>query len=286
MEKKSPTPMTPFDEWTVPNELHTLKLLLPYTPAASQQALGILIKVMELQNTIQYFDRQKNLLHEQDFSPGVSSPMKMLEEISPYLPPEQANMLETFRNVMNMMDMVQMMQNFSNDTGNTSAGDNDFESENSNKTNSFMNFGGSGSGFDPMQLVMGMLSPEQKDMFEMYQTMFSQTDEPAAPEDSPGNASASENMESEAAVPQTYDESQEYDETAYEESREYGESIYEKSQEYGETTYEKSQEYNGARHEELREYNGTQYEEPQTYDGFLYGESKINNIERIDTDNE
>lgn len=275
MEKKSTTPMTPFDEWTVPNELHTLKLLLPYTPAASQQALGILIKVMELQNTIQYFDRQKNLLHEQDFSPGVSSPMKMLEEISPYLPPEQANMLETFRNVMNMMDMVQMMQNLSNDTGSTSTDGNDFESENSNKTNSFMNFGGTGSGFDPMQLVMGMLSPEQKDMFEMYQTMFSQTDEPADPEDSSGNASASENMESEDAVPQTYDESQEYDKTAYEES-----------QEYGETTYEKSQEYNKSRHEELREYNGTQYEEPQTYDGFLYGESKINDIERIDADNE
>lgn len=255
MEKKSTTPMTPFDEWTVPNELHTLKLLLPYTPASSQQALGILIKVMELQHTIQYFDRQKNFLHEQEFSSGLSSPLKMLEEISPYLPPEQANMLETFRNVMNMMDMVQMMQSFSEDNGNTSADHNDFESENSGETN---------SGFDPMQLVMGMLSPEQKDMFEMYQTMFSQTDTPAAQEDSPGYVSSSEDVESRDAVPQTYDESQEYDETTYNES-----------QEYSETTYEKSQEY-----------DGTQYEEPQKYDGFPYGESKINDIERIDADNE
>ena len=31
-----------------------------------------------------------------------------------------------------------------------------------------------------MQLVMGMLSPEQQEMFEMYQTMFSQPEEPAA----------------------------------------------------------------------------------------------------------
>ena len=30
-----------------------------------------------------------------------------------------------------------------------------------------------------MQLVMGMLSPEQQEMFEMYQTMFSQPEEPA-----------------------------------------------------------------------------------------------------------
>ncbi len=167
MEKKPPTPMTPFDEWTVPKELHMLKLLLPYTPASFRQMLGILIKVMELQHTVQYFDRQKNLLHEQDFSSGFSSPMKMLEEISPYLPPEQVNMMETFRNMMNIMDMVQMMQSFSDDSGNTDPNQD--------------NTGGTG-GFDPMQLVMGMLSPEQKDMFEMYQTMFSRPAESAAGE--------------------------------------------------------------------------------------------------------
>ncbi len=212
MEKKSPTPMTPFDEWTVPNELHILKLLLPYTAAASQQALGILIKVIELQHTIQYFDRQKNLLHEQNISPGFSSPMEMLEEISPYLPPEQANMLETFRNMMNIMDMVQMMQAFSDDTGNDSVDNSSSGNESSfqDSTASEMNhsFSGSGNqekgnrgnGFDPMQLVMGMLSPEQKDMFEMYQTMFSQTEEPAAPEDT-----ESQNIETQ------YNESQNID---------------------------------------------------------------------------
>ena len=208
MEKKTPTPMTPFDERTVPKELHMLKLLLPYTPAASRQALGILVKVIELQHTIQYFDRQKSLLHEQDFSSGFSSPLEMLEEISPYLPPEQANMLETFRNMMNIMDMVQMMQAFSADTGNTEPNSDSAdgkasfrESGESEKKESsadpgasgggtpFMGFGGSGGGFDPMQLVMGMLSPEQKDMFEMYQTMFSQPGEPAAPEASSGDGS-------------------------------------------------------------------------------------------------
>lgn len=201
MEKKPPTPMTPFDEWTVPKELHMLKLLLPYTPVSFRQMLGILIKVIELQHTVQYFDRQKNLLHEQDFSSGFSSPMKMLEEISPYLPPEQVNMLETFRNMMNIMDMVQMMQAFSDDNGNTdpnpdnTGGEASFQeaadsgknvsyadSGGSGKGTSFMGFGGSGNGFDPMQLVMGMLSPEQKDMFEMYQAMFSQPAEPAAAE--------------------------------------------------------------------------------------------------------
>ena len=189
MEKKSPTPMTPFDEWTVPKELHILKLLLPYTPASSQQALGILVKVIELQHTFQYFQQQKNVLHSQEFSAGFSSPLDMLEEIAPYLPPEQAEMLGTFRNMMNIMDMVQMMQEFSagaNQELYESGGpETDASSENSSQYNADRRepqktSGSFGGGFDPMQLVMGMLSPEQQEMFEMYQTMFSQPEEPAA----------------------------------------------------------------------------------------------------------
>lgn len=185
MEKKTPTPMTPFDEWTVPKELHTLKLLLPYTPAASQQALGILVKVIELQHTFQYFQQQKNVLHSQEFSAGFSSPLDMLEEIAPYLPPGQAEMLGTFRNMMNIMDMVQMMQEFSADTENESRESGSPEpnapSQNAADRRDSQNiFGNLGGGFDPMQLVMGMLSPEQQEMFEMYQTMFSQPEGSAA----------------------------------------------------------------------------------------------------------
>lgn len=197
MEKKPPRPMTPFDEWTVPNELHTLKLLLPYTPTASQPALGMLIKVIELQHTMDYFQQKKVFLHSQDFSGGFSSPLDMLEEISPYLPPEEANMINTFRNMMNIMDMVQMMQTFSDtcedasDKSNTSDGDIPSTGiENSENRSSFTASDtqgsqdtpskpdGFGSGFNPMSLVMGMLSPEQQEMFEMYQAMFSQSEAP------------------------------------------------------------------------------------------------------------
>ena len=176
MEKKPSTPMTPFDEWTVPRELHILKLLIPYTPAASQQTLGILVKIMELQHTFQYFQQQKNALHSQEASAGFSSPLDMLEEIAPYLPPEHAQMLGTFRNMMNIMDMVQMMQEFSADTENESGSpEPDAPSQNTaGKRDSQNIFGNLGGGFDPMQLVMGMLSPEQQEMFELYQTMFSQ----------------------------------------------------------------------------------------------------------------
>lgn len=181
METKPTRPMTPFDEWTVPNELHTLKLLLPYTPAASQPALGMLIKVIELQHTMEYFQTRKQDVQGQDFSKGFSSPMEMLGEIAPYLPPEQANMIDTFRNMMNIMEMVQMMQTFTDSDGTASAADPDDSNAAASAAHSGQNgekddfgmSGSSGGGFDPMNLVMGMLSPKQQEMFEMYQTMFS-----------------------------------------------------------------------------------------------------------------
>ena len=196
MEKKTSRPMTPFDEWTVPNELHTMKLLLPYTPADSQPVLGMLIKVIELQHTMEYFQHTKKSMHSQDLSSGFSSPLDILDEISPYLPPEQAGMIDTFRNMMNIMDMVQMMQVFSDSNEappadpdgrgeeNPSAGSGSpdtrppfTDSSDHDNREASTKTDGLGSRFNPMNLVMGMLSPEQQEMFEMYQTMFSQPEE-------------------------------------------------------------------------------------------------------------
>ena len=227
MEKKSPTPMTPFDEWTVPKELHILKLLLPYTPASSQQALGILVKVIELQHTFQYFQQQKNVLHSQEFSTGFSSPLDMLEEIAPYLPPEQAEMLGTFRNMMNIMDMVQMMQEFSGgmETDFDPSGSPDSEASfgsGAGCREGEPSFGMFGGGFDPMQLMMGMLSPEQQEMFQMYQTMFSQPEEPAAAEAKEQDSSSFSRFEEYAAAETSFEHAADtFEETAREQPEEW-----------------------------------------------------------------
>ncbi|KAI4443844.1 hypothetical protein [Schaedlerella arabinosiphila] len=227
MEKKPSTPMTPFDEWTVPRELHILKLLIPYTPAASQQTLGILVKIMELQHTFQYFQQQKNALHSQEASAGFSSPLDMLEEIAPYLPPEQAEMLGTFRNMMNIMDMVQMMQEFSGgmETDFDPSGSPDSEASFGNGAGcreGEPSFGMFGGGFDPMQLMMGMLSPEQQEMFQMYQTMFSQPEEPAAAEAKEQDSSSFSRFEEYAAAETSFEHAADtFEETAREQPEEW-----------------------------------------------------------------
>lgn len=227
MEKKPSTPMTPFDEWTVPRELHILKLLIPYTPAASQQTLGILVKIMELQHTFQYFQQQKNALHSQEASAGFSSPLDMLEEIAPYLPPEHAQMLGTFRNMMNIMDMVQMMQEFSGgmETDFAPSGSPDSEASSGNGAGcreGEPSFGMFGGGFDPMQLMMGMLSPEQQEMFQMYQTMFSQPEEPAAAEAKEQDSSSFSRFEEYAAAETSFEHATDtFEETAREQPEEW-----------------------------------------------------------------
>lgn len=208
MEKKPPRPMTPFDELTMPSELQTLKLLLPYTPVSGQQSVWILIKFMELQYTIQFFSHPENFLHTQAFRHFPATPAEMLEEISPYLSSEEAAMLDTFRNVMNIMEMMQMFQNTSDFYGDDSSGksgeyssdasaehssDNSGEySENtaSERRNSPLNFGG----MNPMDLMLGMLSPEQQEMFQMYQSMFSDMDTDNSESDNSGTDISGKNV--------------------------------------------------------------------------------------------
>lgn len=155
MEKKSPKPMTPFDEMVTPPHLQMLKVFLPYTPASNQKFLGIFIKFMEFQQTIHFFQSFNIPLHSQTLGPDSSA--DMFEDLKPYLPPQTAEMADTFMNMMNMMEMMQMFQENAPD---------DAQSESSSS-------GAFSGGFNPMDMMKGMLTPEQQNMFEMYNTMFS-----------------------------------------------------------------------------------------------------------------
>lgn len=168
MEKKPPKPMTPFDELVTPPHLQMLKLFLPYTPASNQQFLGVFIKFMELQQTISVFRNWGGTLHSQAFSQTPApSPVQMFQDFKPYLPPQASEMMDTFMNMMNIMEMAQMFQDVMPDQ---SAGMPDNTASNSGPAQSAGPFSG---GFNPMDMMMGMLNPEQQNMFQMYNTMFS-----------------------------------------------------------------------------------------------------------------
>lgn len=149
--------LTPFDRLISSKQLQMLKLLIPYTPAKSQRMLAICTKLLELNYTIRFFQNCPPDIHTQAFEKNNFSPFDMLDELRPYLPEEEQNMMDSFFNMFNIMEMMSAMQSMTGDMQEFS----DTE------------------GFDPMNLMKGMLSPEQQETFEMYNSMFQENKQEA-----------------------------------------------------------------------------------------------------------
>ena len=148
MENKTAKPMTPFDELVTSPQLQAMKLLLPYAPVSQQRLLAAFIKFLELRQTLFLFGRTRHGPGSQFFQEEVpASPHTVLNSIKPYLDPQESGILEMLMNMKEIMDMAEMMRGVSEDGGPPA---------------------------DPMDLMMGMLSPEQKEMFSTYNDMFSQ----------------------------------------------------------------------------------------------------------------
>ena len=139
MEDWTINQMTPFDCRIATQSLQLTKLLIPYLPRETQRIMAIYVKFMEFQNTWSSFRAFRQKSH---------TTQDIFQELRPYMPPSACDSIDNIMNMMSMMEMMQSMQN--TDSGESS-----------------------GFGFDPMQMMQGMLTPEQQGMFDMYNTMFS-----------------------------------------------------------------------------------------------------------------
>ena len=89
MKKKTPFPMTPFDMLVVPEQLHMMKLFLPYLPSGTQKMLALWIKCQELTNTIAYFRDYPRIGMGECTSPKQVNAMELFEELRPYMKEER-----------------------------------------------------------------------------------------------------------------------------------------------------------------------------------------------------
>jgi hypothetical protein len=203
--------MTLFDELTMPPQFRMMKLMLPYTPATTRPMLAILIKFMELQHTIRLFSENPNALSpsqdslaQGDTAGPQGFSLHMIEEILPYLAPQERDMFENMKNMMGMMEMMQMMQemqgmqesqempetddpqetagaqeprgsqgeNNEHANGTPPAGDFGFSGDAARENAAQASTGMAFSGLNPMDLLQNMLSPKQQEMFRTYQNIF------------------------------------------------------------------------------------------------------------------
>lgn len=129
------TQTTPFDRQFTTSSLLLTKLLIPYLPPETQRVMAIYVKFTELSHTLSSF---------QTFRQTSRNAQDIMQGFKPYLPPSVCESIDNFENIMSMMELFQSFQNSSD----------------------------SDSDFDPMSMMKEMLTPEQQNMFEMYNTMF------------------------------------------------------------------------------------------------------------------
>lgn len=158
-----------FDALYTTNQIQKLKVLLPYIEPPMQKNLAVYIKYMELQYTMQYVRKHPFQISGCSISTDQKPDLQSLcMQLSLYSSPEEIRQLEQFRNMLKTMETVQeMSQTFSAlqeifpDMSAASPFGNTASDEDS---------GGNGGGsFSMMDMLMNMLTPEQKEMFEMFQ---------------------------------------------------------------------------------------------------------------------
>lgn len=157
MENPENQSVIAFDTLYTTNHIQILKILLPFVEAAAQKKLIVMIKFLELQYTLHYISyfpppgpmaacgRSKN-------APGAGLDIvQIFEQIKNFCTPGERAMFEQLSNMKKSMEMyeemTEMMRMFS-----------ELNSEKEDAANP-----------NPMDLLKGMLSPEQQAMFEMFQ---------------------------------------------------------------------------------------------------------------------
>lgn len=144
-----------FDALYTNNQIQKLKILLPYIDPAMQKNMAIYIKYMELKYTMDFF--KKHPFHIRAASKETEKPdlKKLCRELKPYSTEAEVKQLEQMESLFQTMEMYQEMSQtvsaMQEMFPDMSAADTD------NPSSSSMG-----------DMLMGMLSPEQKAMFEAF----------------------------------------------------------------------------------------------------------------------
>lgn len=151
-----------FDTLFTNNQIQKFKIMIPFLDNQMQKKMAIYIKYRELQYTISYFRRYPYRLcgcFEQE-SPGNFT--GLCHSLMCYADEKEKRQMEQFMSLFRAMEMYQefsqtmeMMKDFMPDIQPFGEGGCGEETD-------------GGHGGDMMSVLLGMLTPEQQKMFEMF----------------------------------------------------------------------------------------------------------------------
>lgn len=157
MKEESSSVMA-FDALYTNNQIQKLKVLLPYMEPTMQKQMAIYIKYLELQHTLHMSKEhpfQICSVHEKS-KPDFQ---KLCRELKPYSSESEIRQLEQIVSIFQAMEMYQEMSQ-------TMSSMPDFDDNTSMET-----------------FLMNMLSPEQKSMFEIFNSQMPDTQTTNAPKE-------------------------------------------------------------------------------------------------------
>ncbi len=97
-------PATNFDTMTQTREIQMLKTIIPYIKSSQKMQFAILIKYMELQNTLQFFSKEEQVLSMCSLPEEENNPQSLLNSLRPFC---TAKELETIDMLTNMFSMLE-----------------------------------------------------------------------------------------------------------------------------------------------------------------------------------
>ncbi len=181
-----------FDALYTTNQIQKFKVLLPYIEPSMQKHLAIYIKYMELQYTMDYVRRHPFQLCGCSLStPEKPDLHKICKELCLYSTPEEIKQLEHFQNMLKTLETVQEMSQtmsamqeifpemsmdslfenpfFGNDGSSDTASDSSYNNDESSASSEGSETTHSSQSSPMLDMLMNMLTPEQKAMYEMFQ---------------------------------------------------------------------------------------------------------------------
>lgn len=178
-----------FDTLYTQNHIQILKVLLPYFDPASQKSIAVWIKYMELQYTMSCASLTPAMICcEASEKPDIAD---IFEKIKNFCTPQERAVfgqicsmkksLEMYEEMKGMMELFEQLSPEQNPFSGMFSGSGKTEAQQSAKPpeHSFASGGQQNPGSfsaEPMELLKGLLSPEQLSMFEAFSSSLQNAD--------------------------------------------------------------------------------------------------------------
>lgn len=169
METNDRSKVAAFDTLFSTNHIQMLKVMLPYMDNQTQKSMAVYIKFLELNYTIEFYKKNPYPIcgcMEREESPDF---LKMCNELLPYCTEQERKQIKQIRNIMQSMEMykemskaMELMKDFMPDMASQGM---DFPFQSGSPDASQQE---NTNGFDIMGMLMNMLTPEQKQMFDLF----------------------------------------------------------------------------------------------------------------------